>query len=499
MFRCQWLGFAAFASALHAPPTSCAPDTPLLLRFGLRYPASGLLALERKFWEISTPGSPAYGRHLTRDEADDLVRPPASALATVIDWIRSAGCADGVATSPGGDWVSAALNASCAKTLLRVPCLVHRRASDGAMRHTLEGAFAALPPALAAAIAVVAPAAPPRARLRAARGAPSAATTPSTIRAAYRVGTYKALGANTSTQQVAGFLDEFAEDSDLQSFFQQFYPSAAGNTFKVVGPNGAVSGVEAALDVQYIMSVGDGVPTTFWYTDAGSGPNPADNEPYLAWLLNVTALKDADLPNTISVSYSDDEDTISPAYAAAVEVLFKKLGARGTSMLHASGDGGVSGAQGSGCLPGGRLRPTWPASSPYITSVGATDATYAAAAGFSAGGFSNLNAPASYQTSAIAAFFAKGAPGMPSQKLYNATGRGIPDVSAVGEGFMIVSAGQNFAVDGTSCSTPTFAGIVALLNDARVFAGKPPLGFLVRGAARALPRRPRPVCRTACV
>ncbi|KAJ7895026.1 peptidase S8/S53 domain-containing protein, partial [Mycena leptocephala] len=33
-------------------------------------------------------------------------------------------------------------------------------------------------------------------------------------------------------------------------------------------------------------------------------------------------------------------------------------------------------------------------------------------------------------------------------------------------------------VDGTSCSSPTFAAIVALLNGGRVAAGKSPLGFL---------------------
>ena len=33
-------------------------------------------------------------------------------------------------------------------------------------------------------------------------------------------------------------------------------------------------------------------------------------------------------------------------------------------------------------------------------------------------------------------------------------------------------------ISGTSASAPTFAGLVALLNDARIAAGKPPLGFL---------------------
>jgi tripeptidyl-peptidase-1 len=62
--------------------------------------------------------------------------------------------------------------------------------------------------------------------------------------------------------------------------------------------------------------------------------------------------------------------------------------------------------------------------------------------------------------------------------MYNASGRGVPDVSAVGENFMIVNSGVAEGVDGTSCSTPTFAGMVALINDARVAARKRPLGFL---------------------
>lgn len=206
-----------------------------------------------------------------------------------------------------------------------------------------------------------------------------------------------------------------------------------------------------------------------------------DNEPYLTWLQAVTALPDNELPNTISTSYSDNEDTIDPAFLAAVEVLIVKLGVRGTTMLHASGDGGVEGTQ-QGVEPcvDGRYHPTWPASSPWVTTVGATDTSYAKATSFSSGGFSNVHPSPAYQAAAIAAYKAAAAAGgtLPPADVWNATGRAFPDVSAVGEGFRIVVNGQTESVAGTSCSTPTFAGIVALLNDARVAAGKRPLGFL---------------------
>jgi len=112
--------------------------------------------------------------------------------------------------------------------------------------------------------------------------------------------------------------------------------------------------------------------------------------------------------------------------------------------------------------------------------VGSTDASYARASGFSGGGFSNWHRPAPYQAKAVSGYLAAAAAGgvLPAQKYFNASGRGIPDVSAVGENFHIICSGQDMSVDGTSCSTPTFAGIVALLNDARIAAGKRPLGPL---------------------
>src|SRR6201999_4044392 len=58
------------------------------------------------------------------------------------------------------------------------------------------------------------------------------------------------------------------------------------------------------------------------------------------------------------------------------------------------------------------------------------------------------------------------------------TGRGFPDVSAQGENVEIVSGGQTGTVAGTSCSSPIFTSVIALLNDRLIAAGKSPLGFL---------------------
>lgn len=67
---------------------------------------------------------------------------------------------------------------------------------------------------------------------------------------------------------------------------------------------------------------------------------------------------------------------------------------------------------------------------------------------------------------------------LPPASKYNQTGAGFPDISAQAENFVIVIDGFSEGVSGTSCSSPTVAGIFALLNDIRYQAGKAPLGWL---------------------
>ena len=81
-----------------------------------------------------------------------------------------------------------------------------------------------------------------------------------------------------------------------------------------------------------------------------------------------------------------------------------------------------------------------------------------------------------YQESAVSSYLR--ALGNESRGLYNRHGRGYPDVAAQGVDLMVVNEGFSEPVSGTSASTPIFASVVALLNDARISAGKAPLGFL---------------------
>ena len=111
-----------------------------------------------------------------------------------------------------------------------------------------------------------------------------------------------------------------------------------------------------------------------------------------------------------------------------------------------------------------------------MTSVGATTGITETAASFSSGGFSAIFSQPSYQASAVSAYLS--ALGNTNSGRFTRTGRAFPDISAQGENVEITLSGQFGLVDGTSCSSPIFASVIALLNDELAAAGRPPLGFL---------------------
>jgi tripeptidyl-peptidase-1 len=131
---------------------------------------------------------------------------------------------------------------------------------------------------------------------------------------------------------------------------------------------------------------------------------------------------------------------------------------------------------------------------PYVTSVGGTTLTGPAAQDKeravtqfpSGGGFSNYFARPSYQDAAVKAYFkSPDAPTFPGYTgsdygdgFYNRSGRGYPDVSAIGQNVVNYGDRQPYLVGGTSASAPTFAAILTRINEERLKAGKPTIGFV---------------------
>ncbi len=96
----------------------------------------------------------------------------------------------------------------------------------------------------------------------------------------------------------------------------------------------------------------------------------------------------------------------------------------------------------------------------------------------SGGGFSTFFAQPSWQQSRVANYLSQNSKSLPPSSYWNASGRAYPDVSAFSVGFAVVVDLVPTPVDGTSCATPTFSGVIALINDLRFNANKPPLGPL---------------------
>ena len=140
--------------------------------------------------------------------------------------------------------------------------------------------------------------------------------------------------------------------------------------------------------------------------------------------------------------------------------------------------------------PVGKFYPSWPASSPWVTAVGATRFVGNVVGGEemasdqfgSGGGFSMdfNNSEATWQQTYVAKYLAQNStlPKFPGTGSFPTNGRATPDVSALGEGYEVYVQGRASPVGGTSASTPAFAGLVSLLNEARLKAGKKPMGFL---------------------
>jgi len=281
---------------------------------------------------------------------------------------------------------------------------------------------------------------------------------------------------------VAEFQAQYYSPSDLQQFWTKYVPFApfvpvAG----VVGTNDPNSpGIEASLDIEYIMGVAPNIPTYFY-----SMKNFNFWNDLIKW--TNTLGNETNPPFINSVSYGSQGDYPTDSYRARLDTEFQKLGARGLSIIFASGDSGAGCevATGESDVCDCTFYPSFPATCPYVTCIGATrfitgntGPEGAVQAFGSGGGFSQFFSIPSYQATDVSDYLSSGVK-LPPACAYNATGRGTPDAAALGDiHFQVINDGVDIPVGGTSASAPSFSGVMSLLNDQLLNEGKPVLGFL---------------------
>lgn len=101
----------------------------------------------------------------------------------------------------------------------------------------------------------------------------------------------------------------------------------------------------------------------------------------------------------------------------------------------------------------------------------------------SGGGFSTISPRPAWQQTVVAKYLSSAPAGLPPASHFNGANRGFPDVAALAHNYLIYAS--DFAmedawdiVDGTSASTPVWAGLVSMLNAERLSKNKPSLGFI---------------------
>lgn len=462
-------------------------DETLKLTFALKQRNQDYL--ERFFWQVSDPSSKEYGKYLSLSELALIISPSKDTVITVRSWLLENGVNYEKCKYPvTKDFLSCDIRCDVAEKLLpgsKFYRFQHEKLAKVVIR---SAQHYSVPKEVAPLVDFVGGVL----RFPVLDGRPFSTISgedflqsimpgkdkvhigvyPSVLRERYNVSSVVGSHPNNS-QCVAQFLEQYYNPGDLKEFFAMFGGSFThlDEMAKVIGPDSGRSGIEASLDTQYIMSLGANISTWFWST----GGRHESQEPFLEWLVDIS--NHSSVPWVHSISYSDNEDTLSVDYMNRINAEFQKAGVRGLSFLFASGDNGA------GCKKT-RFRPMYPSSSPYVTTVGGTafsdpftiSGEYAYE--ISGGGFSNVFPRASYQTDVVAQYLKNG-PKLPPTSYFNSNGRGFPDISALSNHFWIVN---NLVlvpgVAGTSASTPTVAGIISLLNDARFHNNKPSMGFL---------------------
>jgi tripeptidyl-peptidase-1 len=190
------------------------------------------------------------------------------------------------------------------------------------------------------------------------------------------------IGNTNISQAVFETNTENFQQSDLLKFQTKYgltvQPAEVyGTTAKISGCNTNNCG-EGSLDIQYIMGIAQKTPSIFWFEELGFG------DPFYNFIVHVA--NTTNFPTTLSISWGAYEYQVDPSYLENFNIEAMKLTAMGVTIFVSSGDDGVSGYsclcsqdsstdnywwQGANWTGTGYF-PQYPATSPYVVSVGAT-------------------------------------------------------------------------------------------------------------------------------
>jgi len=458
------------------------------MRLVLKPSAQQAAQLEQFLEQQRDPSSPYYRHWLTPEEFGDWFGVNQNDLGKITSWLQTEGFTiERVARAR--NWIAFSGTAAQVSAAFRTG--MHRYSADGET-HFANIAAPSIPAALADVVETVRglddfrPTPPRLKRFHPDYNSSSGAhyLAPDDLAAIYDIAPLYQAGYDGTGQTLVIPGQTDISLSDIRTFRAKFGLAARDPQLVLYGKDPGISSgdqVEASLDLEWSGAVARNATIVYVYSQ--------DVFESLQYAI------DQNLGTVISVSYGGCE-TGNPSSFRAVA---QQANAQGITWMNAAGDSGAAGCD-SDSVASATHGPavTFPANIPEVTGVGGTEFSETGTAVWGTNG-ANLGSATSYIPEKVwndtpidltlaasgggaSTVFAKpwwqAGPGVP-----NDSARDVPDValaaSADHDGYLMYAQGGYSVVGGTSASSPSFAGIVTLLNQYVVAKGiqaKPGLG-----------------------
>eukprot|EP01041_Mallomonas_annulata_P001303 gene1302-2516_t len=449
-----------------------------------------LKLLEAILFNISDPNSSQYGQHFSREEVANLTSSPDS-VRIIQEFLIDAGVTS-INHTHHGEFITVKASIATLEQILSTKFHHFTHSVDHEHRITRARSYT-LPHPIQEHVSYImnvidfhyhssnkSPTTITRRSLQS--NSDDGKITPSKLISFYNIFTTTA--SNKATQSVYSAIGQYFSSTDILQFQTMFKLPNDAVDFDVNGRNNpsmcaanAEECKELNLDCMYILAIAQNAPTTVIYDSNSDGMT--------SW---ITATAGASSPPLVhTISYGIPESSLDSDYMDVFNTQAMKLGAMGVTIVVACGDDGAPGFRARNDASQCSYDPMFPASSPYVVSVGATMGVESGTTEVACeanlgghittgGGFSTLAAAPSFQSNAVDGYFAS--KGSAAAGGYNRAGRGFPDISLAGKNYAVVIGGTEYLVSGSSAAAPVFAGMVSLLNTARLNSGKPSIGWM---------------------
>ena len=325
-----------------------APPASKRLHFRIALRQENAFAFEQHVIDISTPGHSKYGEHMSHSELKRMLQPSSHASEAVLGWLKSQGVPS-TDIEDDGDWINFYVQTVEAERILDTRFYYYSNSISDVQR--IRTLHYSVPQSIHQYIQMIQPTTR-FGQMKAERSTISdyfeigpqrgpglyhgdglnatfcnTTVTPQCLRALYNYGDFRPSAYNGNKIGVCGYLKQYAKFKDFSQFASKYAPYAASENFTYALVNGGLAtqndtqddDQEANLDAQYAYSLSYPTPGTYYSTD-GLGELVPDldspvlsgdqNEPYLDFLHYILRLPDHKLPQTLTTSYGEDEQSV---------------------------------------------------------------------------------------------------------------------------------------------------------------------------------------------